>query len=153
MNIGVSSIMKHQYILCFNTCILIRNNIAFSKCSKNNYDDHILSKAQFALELCASIEYYFQNNNHLLEQHQNVFFYKLFSRYSFGVNPIGKATNCSGVMCPKDTLQLTNTMGSLAAGAYFYSYTFTPLLDTAFAIKFNVVNRKSYTRGNKGGNI
>ena len=56
-------------------------------------------------------------------------------------------------MCPKDTLQLTNTMGSLAAGAYFYSYTFTPLLDTAFAIKFNVVNRKSYTRGNKGGNI
>ena len=79
-----------------------------------------------------------------------MFFYKLFSRYSFGVNPIGKATNCSGVMCPKDTLQLTNTMGSLAVGANFYSYTVTPLPDTAFAIKFNVVNRKSYTIGNKG---
>nr|XP_022291881.1 uncharacterized protein LOC111103132 [Crassostrea virginica] len=59
--------------------------------------------------------------------------------YSPGVNPIGKRTNCTGDLCPKDTRQ-ADKMGTLATGAYFAWYTASYLPDTAFAIKFNVVN-------------
>ena len=61
------------------------------------------------------------------------------------MNPIGKMTNCTGDLCPKDTRQ-ADKMGTLATGAYFAWYTASYLPDTAFAIKFNVVNSKSLAK-------
>ena len=61
------------------------------------------------------------------------------------MNPIGKRTNCTEDLCTKDTRQ-ADKMGTLAIGAYFTWNTASYLPDTAFAIKFNVVNSKSFAK-------
>lgn len=59
--------------------------------------------------------------------------------YSPGVNPIGIASNCSGELCQKEIRQVTD-MGSLSVGAYYGWSSAYAMPDTAFAIKFNMVN-------------
>lgn len=59
--------------------------------------------------------------------------------YSAGVNPIGIASNCSGELCQKEIRQVTD-MGSLAVGDYYAWSSAYPMPDTAFAIKFTMVN-------------
>eukprot|EP00105_Crassostrea_gigas_P046316 XP_019930464.1 PREDICTED: uncharacterized protein LOC105347825 [Crassostrea gigas] len=59
--------------------------------------------------------------------------------YSAGVNPIGIASNCSGELCQKEIRQVTD-MGSLAVGDYYAWSSAYAMPDTAFAIKFTMVN-------------
>ncbi|XP_065927927.1 uncharacterized protein [Magallana gigas] len=59
--------------------------------------------------------------------------------YSAGVNPIGIAANCSGELCQKEIRRVTD-MGSLAVGDYYGWSSAYAMPDTAFAIKFTMVN-------------
>ncbi|XP_062566951.1 uncharacterized protein LOC134229255 [Saccostrea cucullata] len=67
--------------------------------------------------------------------------------YSSGVNPIGIASTCSGDLCTSGTKRATN-MGTVAVGASYSWSNATDLPDTAFAIKFTIVNSTvpSYTQ-------
>ncbi|XP_061177187.1 uncharacterized protein LOC133185912 [Saccostrea echinata] len=61
--------------------------------------------------------------------------------YSSGVNPIGIASNCSGDLCTSGTKRATS-MGAVSVGSSYSWSNATDLPDTAFAIKFTIVNRE-----------
>lgn len=60
-------------------------------------------------------------------------------RYSSGVNPIGIATTCVGDLCPQD-IKIVTDMGSLSVGDFYDWSSASAMPDTAFAIKFTIVN-------------
>lgn len=55
------------------------------------------------------------------------------------MNPIGIASNCSGELCQKE-IRLVTDMGSLAVGDFYAWSSAYAMPDTAFAIKFTMVN-------------
>ncbi|XP_065927929.1 uncharacterized protein [Magallana gigas] len=59
--------------------------------------------------------------------------------YSAGVNPIGMATSCVGDLCPQD-IKIVTDMGSLSVGDFYDWSSASTMPDTAFAIKFTIVN-------------
>ncbi|XP_062566950.1 uncharacterized protein LOC134229254 [Saccostrea cucullata] len=64
--------------------------------------------------------------------------------YSPGVNPIGIATSCNGTLCTSFTRRAPS-MGTVAVGSTYSWASAINLPDTAFAIKFTIVNVTALT--------